>query len=101
MKPDQKPAAPDGFPADAQGADYNSDEGHATDLASLDRDRNPLTQVSCWARRPRSRCPCAEAPAYKFLESRVLSSFVFLDTTGSVVYTLSGSTPTSKIREAA
>ena len=45
------------------------------------RDRNPLTRVSCWARRPRSRCPCAEAPAYKFLESRVLSSFVFSDTT--------------------
>ena len=33
MEPDQKPAAPDGSLADAQGADYNSDEGHATDLA--------------------------------------------------------------------
>ena len=31
MAPDQKPAAPDGSPADAQGADYNDDEGHATD----------------------------------------------------------------------
>ena len=31
MKPDQKPAALDGSPADAQGADYNNDEGHATD----------------------------------------------------------------------
>ena len=27
MEPDQKPAAPDGSPADAQGADYNNDEG--------------------------------------------------------------------------
>ena len=26
MEPDQKPAAPDGSPADAQGADYNDDE---------------------------------------------------------------------------
>ena len=68
-------------PADAQDADYNDDERHATDLPSPDRDRNPLTWVSCWARRPRSRRPCAEVPAYKFLESRVLSSFVFLDTT--------------------
>ena len=34
MEPDQKPAAPDGSPADAQGADYNNDEGHATDVAS-------------------------------------------------------------------
>ena len=59
-----------------------NDEGHATDLASPDRGHNPLTRVSCWARRPRSRRLCAEAPAYKFLESRVLSSFVFLDTTG-------------------
>ena len=35
MEPDQKPAAPDSSPADAQGADYNydNDEGHATDLA--------------------------------------------------------------------
>ena len=32
MEPDQKPAAPDGSPADAQGADCNDDEGHATDL---------------------------------------------------------------------
>ena len=72
---------PRGSPADAQGADYNNDEGHATDVASPDRDRNPLTRVSCWARRPRSRRQCAEAPAYKLLESRVLSSFVFLDTT--------------------
>ena len=80
MEPDQKPAAPDGSSADAQGADYN-DEGHATDLASPDRDRNPLIRVSCWARRARSRRSCAEAPAYKFLGSRVLSSFVFLDTT--------------------
>ena len=31
MEPDQKPAAPDGSPADAQGADNNDDEGHATD----------------------------------------------------------------------
>ena len=31
MEPDQKPAAPDGSPTDAQGADYNNDEGHATD----------------------------------------------------------------------
>ena len=61
------------------------DEGHATDLASPDRDRNPLTRVSCWARRARSRQLCAEAPAYKFLGSRVLSSFVFLDTTGARV----------------
>ena len=45
-------------------------------------DRNPLTRVSCWARRRRSRRPCAEAPAHKFLESPILSSFVFLDTTG-------------------
>ena len=64
-----------------QGADYN-DEGHAPDLAPPDRDRNPLTRVSCWSRRPRSRRPCAEALAYKLLESWVLSSFVFLDTTG-------------------
>ena len=27
MEPDQKPAAPDSSPADAQGADYNGDEG--------------------------------------------------------------------------
>ena len=26
MEPDQKPAGPDSSPADAQGADYNSDE---------------------------------------------------------------------------
>ena len=81
MEPDQGPAVPDGSPADAQGADYNNDEGHATDLASADRDRIPLTRVSCWARRPKSRCPRAEAPAYKLLESRILSSFVFFDTT--------------------
>ena len=49
MEPDQKPAAPDGSPADAQGADYNNDEGHAPDFASPDRDRNPLTRVSCWS----------------------------------------------------
>ena len=48
MEPDQKPAVSDGSSADAQGADYN-DEGHATDLASPDRDRNLLTRVSCWA----------------------------------------------------
>ena len=83
MEPDQKLAAPDGSPADAQGADYNNDEGHATDLASPDRDRNPLTRVSCWAHRPRSRRSCAEAPAYKLLEWRVLSSFLFLDMTTS------------------
>ena len=46
---------------------------NATDLASPDRDRNPLTRVSCCTRRPRSRRLCAEAPAYKFLESPVLS----------------------------
>ena len=28
-EPGQKPAAPDSSPADAQGADYNNDEGHA------------------------------------------------------------------------
>ena len=59
MEPDQKPAAPDGSLADAQGADYNSDEGHATDLALPNRDRNPLTRVSCWACQPRLRRPCA------------------------------------------
>ena len=31
MEADQKPAAPDGSPSAAQGADYNNDEGHATD----------------------------------------------------------------------
>ena len=54
-------------------------------VLAQDGDRNPLTRVSCWARRPRSRRPCAQAPAYKFLELRVLSPFVFLDTTGSRV----------------
>ena len=34
MEPGQKPAVSDGSPAGAQGADYNDDEGHASDLAS-------------------------------------------------------------------
>ena len=51
-------------------------------VLAQDGDHNPLTRVSCWARWPRSRRLCAEVRAYKFLESRVLSSFVFLDTTG-------------------
>ena len=34
-EPGQNPAAPDSSLADAQGADYNNDEGHAADLALL------------------------------------------------------------------
>ena len=43
----------------------------------------PATRMLGWARWPRSQRLCAEVRAYKFLESRVLSSFVFLDTTRS------------------
>ena len=42
MEPDQKPAALDGSPADAQGADYNNDEGHATDAPM------GASAVKCW-----------------------------------------------------
>ena len=48
MEPDQKPAAPDGSPADAQGADDNDDdEGHATDAPM------GASAVKCW-RPPRN-----------------------------------------------
>ena len=50
MESDQKPAVPDGSSADAPGADYNNDEGHATDLAStgaiFQRDWYPLVPCS-------------------------------------------------------
>ena len=57
MEPDQKPAVSDGSPAHAQGADYNNDEGHATDLAStgaiFQRDWYPLgTDLRRRSRRP-------------------------------------------------
>ena len=42
MEPDQKPAALDGSPADAQDADYNNDEGHAT-YAPMG-----ASAVKCW-----------------------------------------------------
>ena len=51
MEPDQKPAAPDGSPADAQGADYNNDEGHATDPPM------GASAVKCW-RPPRNLFAC-------------------------------------------
>ena len=35
MESDQTPAPRDRSPDDAQGADYNNDEGHASDLALL------------------------------------------------------------------
>ena len=41
-RPDQKPAALDGSPADAQSADYNNDEGHATDAPM------GASAVKCW-----------------------------------------------------
>ena len=57
MESDQKPAVPDGSSADAPGADYNDDEGHATDLAStgaiFQRDWYPLgTDLRRKSRRP-------------------------------------------------
>ena len=42
VEPDQKPSAPDGSPVDAQGADYNNDEGHATDPPM------GASVVKCW-----------------------------------------------------
>ena len=69
------------FGLDARVPTINDDEGHATDLASPDRDGSLLPRVSCWARRPRSRRPYAEVSAYKFFASPVLSSFVFMDAT--------------------
>ena len=54
MEPDQKPAAPDGSPADAQGADNNDDdddEGHATDAPM------GASAVKCW-RPPRNLFAC-------------------------------------------
>ena len=53
MEPDQKPAAPDGSLAAAQGADYNNDEGHATDPPM------GASAVKCW-RPPRTLFACLE-----------------------------------------
>ena len=51
MEPDQKPAALDGSPAAAQGADHSDDEGHATDAPM------GASAVKCW-RPPRNLFAC-------------------------------------------